>query len=286
VLIAKKDFSAANSIALRYQKIDKASPASHLLLGESALAQHRLAYSLIEFEQAVLLDPESPAAMDGLVRVYRMGTITRPMLQRMERTAAAPPSSAPLMELAGRLYAEHGWNEDANRCFQSALAIDSKRSTAAVQLAALESRTGNPEAATSSAGSTSRTNALLLSGLRADSGHNNQAAISAYEEALKKGDNTGVAANNLAWIYAEAGTNLDRALELAQRARDANPISPAVTDTLGYVLLKRRQYSMAVAELKRADELMKVQKSGDAELAAAIRQHLAEAYRNSGEKVE
>jgi tetratricopeptide (TPR) repeat protein len=286
VLIAKKDFGAANSIAMRYQTIDKTNPTSHLLLGESALAQHRLAYALIEFEQAVLLDPASSAAMDGLVRVYRMGTITRPMLRRMERAAGAPPSSAPLMELAGRLYAEHGWNEDASRCFQATLRIDPKRSTAAVQLAALESRAGDLEAAASSAAGASVSNSLLLSGLRADFGHDHQAAISAYEEALKKGDTTGVAANNLAWLYAEQGTNLDRALQLAQRAREANPINPAVTDTLGYVLLKRREYSMALAELKRADELMRSQKSGNAEVAAAIREHLAEAYRSSGEKTE
>ncbi len=284
ILIAEKQFASANSIALRYQGIDKASPQSHLLLAEAALAQHRLAYALVEFEQAVLLDPTSAAGMDGLVRVYRMGKITRPMLQRMERSANAPPSSAALMELAGRLYAEHDWNKDAMRCFSAALAMDPKRSSSAVQLAALESRTGDVEAASSSAAGTSTSNSLLISGIRADSARNNPAAIRAYEEALQEGDTTGVAANNLAWIYAEQGINLDRALQLAQRALEANPINPAVTDTLGYVLLKRREYSMAIVELKHADELMKSQGSGDSEVAAAIREHLAEARRNSGEK--
>lgn len=284
ILIAEKEFASANSIAMRYQAVDKASPTSHLLLGESALAQHRLAYALIEFEQAVLLDPNSAPAMDGLVRVYRMGKITRPMLQHMERTASAQPTSATLMELAGRLYSEHGWHEDAMRCFRSALQMDPKRRSAAVQLAALETRKGDTDAATSSAAKASASSALLLSAVQADGARNESAAVREYEEALKNGDTTGVAANNLAWIYARQGTNLDRALELAQRAREANPIDPAVTDTLGYVLLKRRQYSMAVAALKRADDLLKAQKSNDADLAAAIHAHLAEAYRSSGEK--
>jgi tetratricopeptide (TPR) repeat protein len=284
VLIAEKEFASANSIAMRYQAIDKASPESHLLLGESALAQHRLAYSLIEFEQAVLLDPTSAAAMDGLVRVYRMGTITRPMLQHMEHSAAAQPTSPTLMELAGRLYTEHGWNDDAMRCLRNALLMDPKRSSAAVQLAALETRKGDTEAATSSAAKASATSSLLLSAVEADDASNDPAAVRAYEEALKRGDGSGVAANNLAWIYARQGTNLDRALELAQRAREADPINPAVTDTLGYVLLKRHEYSMAVAALKRADDQLKARKSSDTELAAAIHAHLAEAYRNSGEK--
>jgi tetratricopeptide (TPR) repeat protein len=284
VLIAEKEFGSANSIAMRYETIDKTSPLPHILLGNSALAQHHLAYALIEFEQAVLLDPSSSAAMDGLVRVYRMGTITRPMLQHMERTAATPPSSSALMELAGRLYLEHGWNADATRCFRAVLQMDPKRTTAAVQLAALEARTGDVEAAASSAANTSASNSLLISALRADAARNDPAAVRQYEEALQKGDSSGVAANNLAWIYAQQGTNLDRALQLAQRAREANPISPAVTDTLGYVLLKRREYSMAVAELKHADDLMHAQNSTDKELAAAIHEHLAQAYRNSGQK--
>jgi tetratricopeptide (TPR) repeat protein len=213
-----------------------------------------------------------------------MGKLTRPMLQHMERTASTQPTSATLMELAGRLYSEHGWHEDAMRCFRSALQMDPKRRSAAVQLAALETRKGDTDAATSSAAKASASSALLLSAVQADGARNESAAVREYEEALKNGDTTGVAANNLAWIYARQGTNLDRALELAQRAREANPIDPAVTDTLGYVLLKRRQYSMAVAALKRADDLLKAQKSNDADLAAAIHAHLAEAYRSSGEK--
>ena len=286
VLVAQHDFAAANSIAMRYQSIDKASPKSHLLLGESALAQHRLAYSLIEFEQAVLLDPTSSAAMDGLVRVYRMGKITRPMLQRMERSAAAPPTSAALMELAGRLYTEHGWNDDATRCFRAALQLEPARSSAALQLAALESRGGELEAASSSAARINPSNSLLISAVQADAARNDLAAIRGYEAALQTGDSSGVAANNLAWIYAEQGTNLDRALELAQRAREANPVSAAVTDTLGYVLLKRREYSMALNTLKHADDLLRAQKTNDTELAAAIHEHLTQAYRNSGQKIE
>ncbi|HEY3927167.1 MAG TPA: tetratricopeptide repeat protein [Candidatus Koribacter sp.] len=284
LLIAQKDYASADSIAMRYQLIEKTSPEPHLLLGDAALAQHRLAYALIEFEQAILLDPNSTDAMDGLVRVYHLGEITKPMLQRMERTAGAAPASPTLMELAGRLYAEHNWNDDAARCFQKAIAIDPKRNSAAVQLTALESRTGRADVAASTAAETSASNSSLVSAVRADDARNRPEAIRHYEEALQKGDSTGVAANNLAWIYAEQGTNLDRALQLAERARESNPINPAVTDTLGYVLLKRREYSMALAELKHADELLRAQKSADTQLAAAIHQHLEEASRNAGEK--
>jgi tetratricopeptide (TPR) repeat protein len=195
----------------------------------------------------------------------------------------APPSSPALMEIAGRLYAQHGWKADATRCFTKTLELDPKRTTAALQLAALETESGNEQAATSSAGATSVSNSLLMSALRQDEARNAGAAIHAYEEALKKGDSTGVAANNLAWIYAQSGTNLDRALQLAQRAREANPLNPAVTDTLGFVLLKRHEYSLALTALKHADELLKTQKTKDTQLAQAIHAHLTEASKSAGE---
>ncbi|ABF40568.1 Tetratricopeptide repeat protein [Candidatus Koribacter versatilis Ellin345] len=282
VLIAEKDFGAANSIAVRYQQIDKTSPVAHLLKGDAALAQHHLAYALIEYEQAVLLDPNSTAAQEGLVRVYRSGTITKPMLQRMEMSAAAPPKSASLMELAGRLYSEHHWNDDAARCFRAALAMEPQRSSSAVELAKLQAQDGSSTDAASAAAAISASNSLLIRGLGAQDRSDLNAAIRNYEAALSKGENTGVAANNLAWLYAEQGSNLDRALELAQRAREANPVDPAVTDTLGFVLLKRREYSMALMALKEADQLMRVQKNSDVQLAQAIRQHILEASRQSG----
>ena len=48
---------------------------------------------------------------------------------------------------------------------------------------------------------------------------NDAEAEKAYEKVLKMDPGAGLAANNLAWIYADAGRNLDAALELAQMAK-------------------------------------------------------------------
>jgi len=53
--------------------------------------------------------------------------------------------------------------------------------------------------------------------------------------------------------------------------------------TLGYVLLKRHEYSLAVAELKHADELLKTQTMKDTQLAQAIHAHLLEASKSAGQ---
>jgi hypothetical protein len=50
-------------------------------------------------------------------------------------------------------------------------------------------------------------------------------------------------------------------------------------------LLKRHEYSLAVMTLKHADELLRMAKSDNTQVAAAIQAHLAEASRNSGEQL-
>jgi tetratricopeptide (TPR) repeat protein len=78
-------------------------------------------------------------------------------------------------------------------------------------------------------------------------------AIAEYEEAIKLDGNLAVAKNNLAYVLAEEGKDLDRALELAQAAKAQLPDSPNATDTLGWVLLKKGIAAAAVDYLKEAE---------------------------------
>src|SRR5438045_3759599 len=57
-------------------------------------------------------------------------------------------------------------------------------------------------------------------------------ARSRYERALQLEPKAATAANNLAWLYAESGENLDVALQLAQTAKAGLPDTPEVNDTL------------------------------------------------------
>ncbi|MFC1884480.1 tetratricopeptide repeat protein [Thermodesulfobacteriota bacterium] len=71
------------------------------------------------------------------------------------------------------------------------------------------------------------------------------AAVKAYEDLLKINDSYGPAANNLAYLYAEQGKNLDRAVELANKAKELMPENPDIADTLGYVYLKKGSFLLA-----------------------------------------
>ena len=64
-------------------------------------------------------------------------------------------------------------------------------------------------------------------------------AQSQYEHILATSPRSVVAANNLAWLSAERGGNLDVALGLAQTAAQQAPDEPKMNDTLGWIYYKK-----------------------------------------------
>lgn len=286
ILLAQQRYGAASVIANRAVAVNAGQAEPHIILGQIAAAQGEYGDCLVQFERALERQPDSREALDGLVRVYRKGSVTRPMLRRMEQVAAAHPRSAVLMELAGLLYAERGWYSDALRSLQQAAAINPGSATAAIALARLLEEHGETEASAEWAKKAGGQASALLSGYAAQQKNENENAVAHYETALRGGESTGVAANNLAWLYAQQGRNLDRALVLAEQARSLAPGNPAVLDTLGVVHLSRREYSQAVDALKAASALITRGPADTRKLSADIRRHLSEAYLRAGLPLE
>jgi Tfp pilus assembly protein PilF len=71
-------------------------------------------------------------------------------------------------------------------------------------------------------------------------------ATAQYEKALSSDPRAAVAANNLAWLYAQQGDKLEEALQLAQTAKSVLPQVLQVSDTLGWVYYKKGLGSLAV----------------------------------------
>ena len=277
-LAAEHEYPSAELILMRLQRLDPNSAVPGLIRGDMAVAQAQAGHALIFYQQALAHDPHSQDAMERLVRVYREGTITRIMLTRMESIASTPPVSPALLELAGRLFADRGWTKDAARCLRKALEFDPERISAAQFLAEVELRHGDPKAAASAAAHEPHISPLL-SAWQAQRADDLPAAVGAYEAAVRAGDPTGLACNNLAWIYAMRGQKLDKALTLAERARLAQPQSAAVADTLGFVHLARHEYTEAIRVLESAQRLARNQ---NPETLAEVQRHLKQAYLRAG----
>jgi len=101
-------------------------------------------------------------------------------------------------------------------------------------------------------------------------------AASYYSKALAISPNDVVAKNNLAWVYAEHGGNIDVALKLAQDAKEMAPDDPDVSDTLGWIMVKKQNYATA-AQLLSDCVRRRPEK-------ASFRYHLGMAYYYLGHK--
>ena len=77
-------------------------------------------------------------------------------------------------------------------------------------------------------------------------------AEQAYEKVLALNPRFAPAANNLAMLYSEYGGDKEKALELAQRAKEAAPDDPHISDTLGWILYQRGVYQRAADLLKES----------------------------------
>ena len=74
-----------------------------------------------------------------------------------------------------------------------------------------------------------------------------------YEDAVRLDASLAVAKNNLAYLLADTGGDLDRALDLAQQAKEQLPDNANAADTLGWVLYKRNVPSAAIGYLREAE---------------------------------
>ena len=79
---------------------------------------------------------------------------------------------------------------------------------------------------------------------------NYTAARDAYEKLLAINGNNGLALNNLAVVYSERFDQVDKALDLAKRARTNFPNNPSLADTLGWVMFRKGDYRNALPLLQ------------------------------------
>lgn len=102
-------------------------------------------------------------------------------------------------------------------------------------------------------------------------------AVKEHEALLAQYPNDPAVLNNLAWMLQDK--DKARALELAERAHKLAPDSPAVADTLGWILIGRGDNARALPLLKDADA-----RGGAAQ--PQIRYHYAVALKNAGQRDE
>lgn len=286
---AQGNFSVAQLYAQEFIKDNPTNPAGHLMLGEALLNLKQLKQAGDEFATAQKLAPDNPAVSMDLGLLYNAeGNPSEAEKQLQAAMREAPTNSAIVAEYAQLLTSEKqlpkasavvtqflaqnpnqaaahylmGEIDQLEKNDSAALAetqkciqLDPKNEQAYIQLGSLYNELGSKDAAIQAyqqgmaAGSPSAPIATAIGSIYMQEGDLSKASAE-FQQALTIDPNFFIAANNLAWIYAEQGQNLDVALGLAQRAKAQRPDVPSFSDTLAWVMFRKGDYAGAIPLLK------------------------------------
>ena len=151
--------------------------------------------------------------------------------------------------------------KSARLSFEEAIQIKPSFMPAYFALAALDQAEGNPRAAIEKykkimEAQPSHIPSLMLLALTYEGIKEINQAADVYRKILAVSPNFAPAANNLAWILAEnLNTDIDEAVQLAQKAKQEMPNDPSITDTLGWVYHKQGSERSAMYTLEEAVQL-------------------------------
>jgi tetratricopeptide (TPR) repeat protein len=230
---------------------------------------------------------ERPGNYDILNSLYLLDQTEGRVAESVERVNAAleaAPEDARLHLLHGNIALTQRRGEDAEASFKKAIDLSPNDLGAYEHLARYFASTGRLAEAieTYEAAVGVRPGAAQLYhllGVLYELAGKKDKAITNYEEAIRRAPNLGEAKNNLAYIFADSGKNLDRALDLAQEAKALLPDNPNAADTLGWVLFQRGVPGAAISYLKEAVAGLE---PGSGSIGI-VRYHLAQAYERNGD---
>jgi len=252
----------------------------YLGLGDNAQARKYL-----ELADAAI--PRNPDILSNLLTLDSRENRMAESTARINAAIEADPKNAKLQQLAGTLALMTGRTADAEALFKKAIELDPNDLSGYEQLARLYSGTGRLEETVKTyeqaiAVKPDQANLHHFLGVLYELGGRRELAVARYEDAIRLDPNLGEAKNNLAYLLAESGQNLDRALDLAQDAKSQLPENASVADTLGWVLYKRGMSSAAISYLKEAEAGTD---PNDASIGI-VRYHLALAYEANGDTAQ
>jgi tetratricopeptide (TPR) repeat protein len=264
---------------------DQRGAAAYFALGRLDLAFGRTELGAERLRKADELAPGNAQVLRALIALDRANGELDESVARITKALAENPDDSEIAEIDGELKLIRGDDEGARKSLERAIQLQPRNVTAQVALAGLEARAGNVEEMISvlrraAAALPESSDLQYRLALAYESNGRPSEAIDAYERSISLNGDLALAKNNLAYLLTESGGDLDRALELAQQAKEQLPDDGSAADTLGWVLLKRGVPSAAIGYLEEAKERF----PADAyEVQGIVRNHLAEAYEQNRE---
>ncbi len=239
----------ARRFAHRALALEPLSRDALFLLGLTYFAEKRAASGLVEVEAHVRAHPHWNAGPDVLGHLMGLAGRYDDAVKQLEKAIEMNPKATSTWMALSEIAVRQGKMDLAKDTLSKLAAQQPRFALAHVRLG-------------------------QLAEFRKDWG----SAVAHYQKALGIDPRDAVAKNNLAWVYAEQGGNIDVALRLAQEAKEARPDDPMISDTLGWIYVKKQSFGNAIQLFRQS-----VEKNPQ---KALYHYHLGVAYYRAGKKVE
>ena len=262
-VIAARGLAATNQIERARKAIDGLSEQGYPVLAarERAALERRLrgpqaAVAVADASGIDLGDVANLELLREVVDALVTGRDAAAGVARIDRALERSPAHPRLLELRGAALIAAGRADQARAAFEQVLAVEPENAVAIAGLAALRAAAGDPQEAV-----------RLYDRAYALAPRQGEFAYSSAQLVLASGDTQAAterlhhiirfhpgivgARNDLAWMLAESGDDLELALKLVSDAQRQES-SPAVLDTAGWVHYRRNEFTEAVMMLEIA----------------------------------
>jgi tetratricopeptide (TPR) repeat protein len=254
-LIQKQEYAEAAKIVAAVAARNPENGETHRQLGILELIKKNPSAAQKEFRAAWDLDPASKPLLEAVLLGYLKDKpgAARDFLQQEVQSR----SDDPLIyhELA-QVYLVLGKRDEAISALQKALSLAPGNAESALLLAETNTAAKRFDEALQLAGGVVQQHAnesdtMLRAGMVFEKIEHWEEAQKAYERAVQLDSGNAIAKNNLAWLLASRGGNIDVALSLAQDAKERLVDNVQVTATLGWIYYKKQAYKTALEYLKQ-----------------------------------
>lgn len=224
------------------------------LLGNALLAQGQQADARKAFEQSAAISPDFLPAAERLIDFEIADKQYAAAMGRAQQQIDKDPKKAQPWALRAKIYLAQRDFARAEPDLVKAIEIDPKYEAASLLLAQLYIATNRQDQAVGKLSAFAEQNksvpALVQLASMYEKDNNYAAARDAYEKLLTINGNNALALNNLAVVYSERLDQVDKALDLAKKARTNFPNNPNFADTLGWVMFRKGDYRNALPLLQ------------------------------------
>jgi tetratricopeptide (TPR) repeat protein len=258
-LLKKGDFAGAEKVQKVLLERAPGNAEVHRLSGVLYLAHQNLGAARKEFKQAWDLQPQSKSLLEGVVLGYFVAKQPDAAVDFLHDEIKSRPRDALLYRELGQVYLWEKKRPAAIPVLQTALSLAPADPDSTILLAdafVADKKSNEAIRLISEAMQRYPKNAdlMLQSGMIYEKLQRWDDARGVYERELQIDSDNALAKNNLAWLLAEHGGNIDLALKLAQQAKEKLYDNAQVNDTIGWVYYKKGIYKTARDYLKQSVE--------------------------------